>query len=145
MRSLKFEAEVVQISIYCNIIVTILIKHKELSVNKLLFFAYIIRKERYMPNKIYNGNNTQDTLYKCISLISGDFVEYCNSIEFILKAIHLLEKNRIIFFENNQLRCLEEGPKHKVIYEENLFIEKAIEFSKKISDKQFMREVIQNV
>jgi len=31
------------------------------------------------------------------------------------------------------------------IYEENLFIEKAIESSKKISDKQFMREVIHNV
>src|SRR5690606_11343513 len=111
----------------------------------LLFFAYIIKKERYIPNKIYNGNNTQDILHKCISLISGDFVEYCNSIQFIIKAIHLLEKNGKIFFENNQLRCLEEGRKHKVIYEENLFIEKAIESSKKISDKQFMREVIQNV
>lgn len=145
VRHLKFEAEVVQISIYCNIILTILKKHKELSINKALFFAYIIKKERYIPGTIYNGNNTQDILHKCISIISGDFVEYCNSIEFIIKAVHLLEKNGKIHLENNQLRCLEDVRMHKGIYEENLFIEKAIESSKRISDKQFMREVIHSV
>ena len=116
MRHLKFEAEVVQIGIYCNIILTILKKHTELSVNKALLFAYIIKKERFIPERIYSGNNTQDILHKCISLISGDFVEYCNSIEFIIKAIHLLEKNGKIHLENNQLRCVEGVGMHKAIY-----------------------------
>lgn len=145
MRHLKFEAEAVQTAIYYNIILTVLKRHSELSINKMLFFAYIIKKERYIPGRIYSGNNTKDILHKCISLISGDFIEYCSSIEFIIKAIYLLEKNGKIRLENNQLRCSTEVGMHKAIYEENLFIEKAIESSKKISDKQFMREVIHNV
>lgn len=145
MRSLKFEAESIQISIYCDIILAVLNKHMELSVNKMLFFAYIIKKDRFIPGKIYGGNNTQDILNKCISLISGDYVEYCNSVEFIIKAIHLLETTGKIQLENNRLRRLKEKGVHKAIYEESLFIEKSIESSKKISDKQFMREVIHNV
>ncbi|ALP36059.1 hypothetical protein ASL14_07640 [Paenibacillus sp. IHB B 3084] len=147
MSKLKLEAEVFQVSIYCDIILNIIIKHKILSVNKVLMFSYLIKKDRLIPNNIYNGNNTQDIIYKCISVLSGDYVEYCNSIPYIIKAIHLLNIKGRIGLENNQLHCLSEPEKStdKPVYGESLFIEKAIEESRKLSEKQFLREVMNNV
>ncbi|APB70178.1 hypothetical protein PPYC1_07320 [Paenibacillus polymyxa] len=147
MSKLKLETEVFQVSIYCDIILNLIIKHKILSVNKLLVFSYLIKKERFIPNDIYNGNNTRDIIYKCISVLSGDYDEYCSSIPYIIKAIHLLNIKGQIGLENNQLYCLSEPEKStdKPIYRESLFIEKAIEESRKLSEKQFMREVMNNV
>lgn len=145
MRNLKLEAETIQVSIYCDIILQVLKKHKELSINKILVFSYLIKKDRFIPNNIYNGNNTQDIILKCLSLLSGDYVEYCNSIQFIIKAIHILKINALVILENNLLHSLTEVNVGKVIYEESAFIEKAIEVSKRMTDKQFMKEVTHNV
>ncbi|MGG3926524.1 hypothetical protein ABET51_11055 [Metabacillus fastidiosus] len=141
MKKLKLEVETIQVSIYCEIIMQILIKHKELSVNKMLVFAYLIKKDRLIPRNIYNGNNTQDIIYKCISMLSGDYNEYCNSIEFILKAIHILNKNKLIFIENDVLHSISKTTVERLVYEESMFLEKAIEASKRMTDKQFMKEV----
>ncbi|WP_442603610.1 hypothetical protein [Paenibacillus sp. KN14-4R] len=148
MSKLKLEAESLQISIYCSIIMDILITHKELSVNKMLFFTYIVKKEKLLPGSIYNGNNTQDIIYKCLSYLTGDFHEYCNSIEFILKAIHILKVKGMIDLKNSIIRIdiqNETKLSGKRIYEESSFIRKAIDASKRISDTQFMREVVSNV
>ncbi|RFU67476.1 hypothetical protein D0469_14570 [Peribacillus saganii] len=141
MKNLKLEAETIQISIYCEIILRILSNHKHLSVNKMLVFAYLIKKDRFIPRKIYNGNNTQDIIYKCISMLSGDYREYCNNIEFILKAIHLLNKNKLVLIENNILQSCTESIIDLPIYEESMFLEKAIKASQKMTEKQFMKEV----
>lgn len=145
MRNLEIEAETIQVSIYCDIITRILKRHFELSLNKLLVFAYLIKKERLIPYKIYNGNNTQDIVCKCISLLAGDYGEYCNSIQFIIKAVHLLIIDEIIQLENNVLHCQSDLKMEKPIYYENLFMEKAIEASKKMTDRQFLKEVMYNV
>lgn len=145
MQQLKVEAESIQISIYCDIILDILSKHKQLSVNKMLVFAYLIKKDRFIPNSVYKGNNTQDVIYKCISLLAGDYSEFCNSIEFIIKAIHLLKTNGLIFIENDLLHESLEVSKSKAIFEQSKFIQSAIESSKKITDRQFLKEVINNV
>ncbi|MDD9786681.1 hypothetical protein PVE99_30445 [Priestia megaterium] len=141
MKNLKLEAETIQVSIYCEIILQILYKHKELSINKILVFAYLIKKDRFISRKIYNGNNTQDIIYKCISMLSGDYIEYCNSIEFILKAIHLLNENNLLSIENDVLHGSTAVTFDKYIYEESMFFEKAIEASKRMNDMQFMKEV----
>jgi len=145
MRNLEFEAETIQISIYCNIIVQILKRHKELSINKIIVFAYLIKKERLIPCKVYNGNNSQDIVYKCISLLAGDYDGYCNSIKYIIKSLHLLILNETVQLENNLLRCRLDKKMGNVIYDENMFIDNAIEASKKMTDKQFLKEVIYNV
>lgn len=145
MRNLELEAETIQISIYCDIIVQVLKRHKELSLNKLLVFAYLIKKQRLIPCKIYNGNNTQDIVCKCISLLAGDYDEYCNSIQYIIKSIHLLITDEIVQLQNNRLCCQPDIKIGKVTYDENMFMEKAIEASKKITDRQFLKEVTHNV
>jgi len=144
-RSLELEAETIQVSIYCDIVVRILTRHIELSINKLLVFAYLIKKEHQIPYKIYSGNNTQDIVCKCISLLAGDYGEYCDSIQYIIKAIHLLITEGIVHLENNLLRCRPNIKIEKAIYDENMFMEKAIEASKKMTDKQFLKEVTYNV
>lgn len=145
MQDLELEAETIQISIYTNIVLNILKNHGELSVNKILLFSYLVKKEKFRLGKIYNANNTQDIVCKAISLLSGEYAEYCENIKFILKAIHLLiiskriELNGYLLFWINGLEV------EKSLYQESPFIKKAIEESKKMPDRQFMKEVTSNV
>ena len=145
MQNLELEAETIQVSIYTNIVLNILKSHKELSVNKTLLFSYLIKKEKFRLGKIYNANNTQDVVCKAISLLSGEYVEYCENIKFILKAIHLLVISKRIELNGCLLSWINGQKVAKSLYQESPFIEKAIEESKKLSDRQFMKEVTSNV
>lgn len=145
MQNLELEAETIQVSIYTNIVLNILKSHKELSVNKILLFSYLIKKEKFRLGKIYNANNTQDVVCKAISLLSGEYVEYCENIKFILKAIHLLVISKRIELNGCLLSWINGQKVAKSLYQESPFIEKAIEESKKMSDRQFMKEVTSNV
>ncbi|SEO05688.1 hypothetical protein [Paenibacillus sp. OK076] len=145
MKQLKLETETIQVSIYCEIIHDILSKHQQLSINKILVFSYLIKKNYYIPNNVYNGNNKQDIIYKCISLLAGDYIEYCNNIQFIIKAIHLLNTKGLIYVKNDNLHIFNELKKNKPIYELSIFMQSAINASNKMTDRQFMREVTNNV
>ena len=145
MQNLELDVENVQVSIYINIILNTLKKHKELSVNKMLLFTYLIKKEKFVPGKIYTANNTQDVVYKTISMINGEYLDYCESIKFIIEAIHLLIINNKISLKNSMLHSITEIEVDKCVYPESLFMEKAIEESKRMSDRQFMKEVIASV
>lgn len=145
MQNLELEAETIQISIYTNIILNILKTHQELSVNKTLLFSYLIKKEKFRFEKVYNANNTRDSVYKAISLISGEYAEYCENIKFILKAIHLLIIDEKIELNGYLLSWTNGQEVKKSLYQESLFIKKAIEESKKMSERQFMKEVTSNV
>lgn len=145
MQNLELEAETLQISIYSNIVQNILKKHMFLSLNKIMLFSYLIKKDRFRLGKVYTANNTQDIVCKAISLISGEYLEYCDNVNFILKAVHLLLVNNKIKMEGNLLYLSDEIDTKRGIYQESPFIEKAIEVSKKMSDRQFMKEVIANV
>ncbi|RXZ81922.1 hypothetical protein EBB07_13020 [Paenibacillaceae bacterium] len=145
MRQLKIEVESIQVSIFCEIVLDMLRKHRGLSINKILVFAYLIKKERFIPNSVYNGNNTQDIIYKSLSLLSGDYLEFCNSVEFIIKAIHILKTNESIVVENDSVFIKDNLFASENIYKETKFLEKAIEYSKNMNERQFMKEVTNNV
>ncbi|MET7043144.1 hypothetical protein WB006_04395 [Clostridium botulinum] len=145
MQDLKLKIEVLQISIYSNIIKQILKRHNNLSVNKIIAFAYLIKKEKFIMYKVYTAKNTQDVVCKAISLLAGQYTEYCENITYILKAIHLLIEKEQIKINNNVLSVRENIEMEKAMYEENPFLQKAIEMSKKMTDRQFMKEVISNV
>ncbi|HAZ36589.1 MAG TPA: hypothetical protein DDW58_03375 [Clostridiaceae bacterium] len=145
MRNLQNEAEAIQISIYCEIIMQMLKKHKELSVIKMLVFSYLIKGQKFIPNSIYTANTSQDLIYKGLSLLAGDYIGLCDSIGYIIKAIHLLIQKNLINLENNIIIEIPNEELGKSAYEESLFLEKVIEASKRMSDKQFMREVMYNV
>ena len=52
MQKLELEAEIIQVSIYMNIVLNILKKHGKLSVNKILLFSYLVKKEKFRLGKV---------------------------------------------------------------------------------------------
>lgn len=141
MQKLELEAEIIQVSIYMNIVLNILKKHGKLSVNKILLFSYLVKKEKFRLGKVYAANNTQDIVCKAISLLSGEYEEYCGNVRFILKAIHLLIIAQKIELNDSFLSLTDEQSVEENIYQESPFLEKAIEESKTMSERQFMKEV----
>lgn len=145
MRNLKYEVEAIQISIYCDIIKQILRKHEELSLSKILVFSYLIKNDYFLLSNVYKANSTQDLIYKGLSLLAGNYKGFCESVEYIAKAIHLLSDRDAIVIENSILKFVSTADRPKMVYQESAFIENTIEASKKITDKQFMKEVMYNV
>lgn len=145
MRNLKEQAETIQLSIYSNIICQLLFNHNQLSVCKLLIFSYIIKKNRFLGGNIYTAKNSQDIVFKGISFLTGDFDGFCNSVPYILKALHLLIRKEIVSSENETVYLNVKLQKLDIAYEESNFLKKVIEESKLMSDRQFMKEVTYNV
>jgi hypothetical protein len=145
MNNLELEIETIQIGIYCNIILNLLKKHYNLSLCKILVFSYLIKKDKFQFGKVYNANNSQDVVYKAISLLAGTYKDFCYNINFIIKSIHLLVINCKIELDNNILMLCSDIEVKSELYNESTFIFKAVEESKYISDRQIMREVINNV
>lgn len=143
MKSKDFE--IYQLSIYCDTVLMILKRHKELSIAKLIFFSYAINKGRFFKKDVYDAKNTKYILSKEISTINGDFVGYANASPYILKAIHLLTQAKKIKIEGNIAHLLDTDYKCAKRNSESQFVFNVIEESKLWTDKRFMREVLHNV
>lgn len=139
----ELKTEVLLVSKYCLIVKQILCVHKQLSVNKILFFAYLLKSENDYYSPIFNGKNFNDVVIKAISQISGKYTDYCKNIPYIVKSIHLLIENGEVFFNNSILLCNEKNTgKEKY---NNKFLQKAINGSYNFSDRQFLKEILSNV
>lgn len=145
MQNLKYEVEAIQISIYCDIIKQILRKHEELSLSKILVFSYLIKTDYFLLSNVYKANSSQDLIYKGLSLLAGNYKGFCESVEYIMKAIHLLIKCDAVIIENTILKSVSTADRPKMVYQESSFVENTIEASKRMTDKQFMKEVMYNV
>jgi hypothetical protein len=145
MQNLKYEVEAIQISIYCDIIKQILRKHEELSLSKILVFSYLIKNDYFLLSNVYKANSTQDLIYKGLSLLAGNYKGFCESVEYIMKAIHLLINCNAVIIENTILKSVSTADRPKMVYQESSFVENTIEASKRMTDKQFMKEVMYNV
>lgn len=141
----KLQSEVLQIGIYCEVISRMLNEHNNLSLSKAVVFSYLIKKNKYESNRVYDGRHSVDLMYKSLSLLSGDFDGLSNSIGHILKSIHVLKSNGLIEFEDGNLKINSFKNDGKSLYGENVFLKKAIEESRNISNKQFFKEVLRSV
>lgn len=103
MKRIEIEMELIQIGIYCNIISDLINKYEQLSIIKISVFAYLIKKNKFIPNKVYTANNTQDIISKCISLLSGDYEEYCKSMKYIIKSMDILISANKLCVKNDLL------------------------------------------
>lgn len=142
---LKQELEIVQISIYCDIIMMLLKEHKTLSLIKLPVFSYLTKKENLIQNSVFRISNTKEIVNKYLSLLSGDLDNFFISYEYILKAIHVLIENEVIEQKGIFISKKNKLDISDFVFKENDFTKKVIEKSKTMSDKQFMREVLSNV
>jgi hypothetical protein len=145
MNSIKLEIETILISVYSDVVISILKSHNCLSVNKILVFSYLVKKSKYIPSKLYTSRNSKDVVYKCLSLLAGDYMGYCNDLEYIFKAIHLLISKKEIVINKQILTLSQDRVNEENIYKVDNFIYKSIEESKKMSERQFMKEVLYNV
>lgn len=142
MLTIEQESEILQISHYTEIIIQILCLHNVLSLIKLITFAYIIKNEKY---DLYNSKNSKELAYRSLSLLSGNYNDFINNIRPILKSIDILVSNKRIELENSIVKLIHYKSVLNQIYEKESFIYKAINDSKKMSDRQFLKEVITNV
>lgn len=142
MLTIEQESEILQISHYSEIIIQILCMHKALSLIKLITFTYIIKNGKY---NLYNAKNSKELAYRGISLLSGNYNDFIGNIKPILKSIDILVSNKRIELENSIVKLIHYKSVLNQIYEEESFIYKAINDSKRMSDRQFLKEVITNV
>lgn len=145
IKKIKDQAEVLQLSIFVNIICQLLKKHDKLSICKLVTFTYLMKKNKFLFKNVYSTNNKQDVIYKGLSLLTGDFDQYCDSLIYIFRAIHLLTVQNVIVVENDTVTLSDKTIQIEVVFSENDFLDKVILESKIMTDNQFMKEVIYNV
>lgn len=139
----NYKIEVLLVSKYCSIVMQILNEHRQLSINKMLLFAYLLKSNKNYYTYIYKASTTNDVLIKAISQITGAYDDYCKNIKYIIEAIHLLIKKGEIILQEDILICSNTSfSKEKY---NNGFIGKAIHESKNVSERQFLKEVINNV
>lgn len=139
----ELKTEALLVAKYCSIIRQILNVHKQLSVNKTLFFAFLLKNKNNYISSIYNAKTTTDVVIKAIAQISGNYNEYCKSIKYIIEAMHLLIKNEDIIIQDSIL-LIKHVNSFGEPYDDN-FINSAIIQSEKFSDRQFLKEVMNNV
>jgi len=139
----ELKTEALLVAKYCSIIKQILNVHKQLSVNKMLFFAFLLKNKNNYISSIYNAKTTTDVVIKAIAQISGNYNEYCKNIKYIIEAIHLLIKNEDIIIQDSIL-LIKHANSFGELYDDN-FIKNAIIQSEKFSDRQFLKEVMNNV
>lgn len=143
MSNVKKEEETILLSIYCDIIMTILKQHEMLSVNKIMVFSYLMKKNSYYYKNVYDGKTTQKTVIKALSLLNGLKTDYYDNIIYILKSIDILVVAEKIDYERNNLIIKDKA--YETSYEEGMFFRRAIDASELFTDRQFLKEVMNNV
>lgn len=139
---IELDSEILQISLYCEIIIQILSLHKQLSLIKLIVFSFIIKNKNQC---VYTSKDTNEITYKCLSILSGQFKSFLNDIPIIIKSVDILHKNNRISVKNSVVIPVHITFATNQIYDTNDFFYKAISESKYIPDKHFLKEVINNV
>ncbi len=137
---LDLQIEVVQISIYCEIIKNILLKHRSISTIKTACFSFVIKKRDHLRGSIYRSNNKVDLVLKFLSQVNGLFDDLCDQLPYIFQAIDLLVQDGFCEVHEGELICVATNPIKAMDYD--AFVEAAIQESKLYSDRQFLREVI---
>ncbi len=139
-KSLDLQIEVVQVSIYYDLIRRILIKYRSISVIKAAAISFIIKKREYMRGSIYSAKNTNDLVLKFLSQANGLFDELCDQFVFILEAIDILTANGECVVHEGELTC---NPKIQLsVRGFDSFTESVIQESIQYTDRQFLKEVI---
>ena len=137
MKQTSIDAEVMQLSVYCDIVVGILKSIEELSINKVMVFAYILKKNRFYKKKVFTANS------KVNILLNGLRDDYFYNIEYIVKAIDILVKKEIITVKDDNLLLKDKLYVSKI--DIPVFFKHVIEESENFTDRQFLKEVLDNV
>jgi len=142
MNSYGIESEIVITSAYCDIVYSIAVKAEIISVNKAMPFAYLIRYYSDNSDLVYDLKTNRDYVYKALSLLGGQYENYQRDIPRIIEAIDIMIHAGVLIYKDGMISSTNKLKMKQAIFP---FFLKAIIESKKVSERQFMREVIRNV
>ena len=121
-----------------------ILKKKEiLSVTKLITFAYLLKKNNYYFEDVFKGNNTKGLVIKALSLLNGLRDDYFSNLIYAFTAIDLLVKSGKITENDSEIILCDREYRNNFII--GLFFEKAINASDLYTDRQFLKEILDNV
>lgn len=132
--------EVVQVSMYCDIIRNLLAYHRSVSIVKVAAFSYIIKKVAYLHSNCYTGKNRLDLVLKFLSQAFGCYDEFCSQLPYILESIDLLIKTDFCELHESELLC--KHPASVSAEDYGAFTCAAIQESASYTDRQFWKEVL---
>ena len=139
-KALDLQIEVVQVSIYYDLIRRLLIKYRSLSIVKVAAISFIIKKREFFGKSIYSARNTNDLVLKFLSQANGLYDELCDQFKYVLEAIDILVKDGECEVHEGELTC---NPSlHLSVKGFDTFTEAAIRESIHYTDRQFLKEVI---
>ena len=136
MMQTNVDAEVIQLSVYCDIIIGILKYIEEMSINKVMVFAYILKKNRFYKCKVFTANSKINIVIKALTLLNGLRDDYFYNIEYIVKAIDIFEENGLLILKDKSYPSKMDIP---------LFFRHVLDESGNFTDRQFLKEVLENV
>lgn len=134
------EIEVVQISIYCEIVKNLLVRYRSISIVKVVAFSFAIKKITYLQSGCYTARNRSDLVLKYLSQISGYYDEMCRQMPYILQSIDLLIRTSVCELHETELLC--KYPADYNVEDYGPFTVAAIQESNDYTDRQFWKEVI---
>ena len=144
MMQTNVDAEVIQLSAYCDIIIGILKYIEEMSINKVMVFAYILKKNRFYKCKVFTANSKINIVIKALTLLNGLRDDYFYNIEYIVKAIDILAQKEIVVVEENGLLILKDKS-YQSKMDIPLFFRHVLDENGNFTDRQFLKEVLENV
>ena len=139
----KAQLEIIQLSIYCDIIMAILKYKNKLSINKIITFSFLIKKNKYYEKDVFSAHNKKYLVAKSLSLLSGLRDDYYDNICYIIEAIDLLNCTEKIKVNNDMIYL--NDPLYRNDTKISMFLKKSIDASDIFTDRQFLKEVINNV
>lgn len=139
-KSLDLQIEVVQVSIYYDLIRRILIKYRSISIIKVATISFIIKKREFFRGSIYSGKHTNDLVLKFLSQANGLFDELCDQLKYVFEAIDILVADGDCEVHEGELTC--NSNVHPTVKGFDTFTESVIRESMSYTDRQFLKEVI---
>ena len=139
-KTLDLQIEIVQVSIYYDLIRRLLIKYRCISMIKVAAISYIIKKREFFLGSIYSAKNTNDLVLKFLSQANGLFDEFCDQLKYIFEAVDILVADGDCKVHEGELTC---NPSlHLSVKGFDAFTESVIRESINYTDRQFLKEVI---
>lgn len=132
--------EVIQVSIYYDIIKNLLAYHRSMSIIKVATFSFTIKKVAYLHSGCFTGKNRTDLVLKFLSQVTGCCDEFYSQLPYILQSIDLLLKAGFCELHESELLCRQSSVVSAEDY--GSFTNAAIEESTNYTDRQFWKEVL---
>lgn len=138
------EQRSVQLSIYFDIIPSVLCVGKVLSVTKLLVLSFIIKHRFYSGARSYDGHAKAFFLRKATCDASGSFIQFLDETRYFCEAMLLLLESEIVCYgQDGELRL--HGGEPSSILVLGKFESRLIKECRNLDDSFVLSEVLRNV